>query len=554
MPSAPADPVARDTAPTDEPDRTSTASRRGAFLAAASGLALATSACRGDDTKPTSSIITPTPAPTPSRTPTPAGAAGAAPAGASGTLRLPKDIDVAHLVRRVTFASTPDLVAEVKKFGAQAWLEGQLNPDKVTDRGGAAVVKALPNAVLTIEQGAKVPKKDVTRMVIDLGAAQLGRAAFSSRQVYEMVVDFWNNHLYVSAKVGKQKIARPDYDLVIRRHAFGRFADMLQGSAEHPAMLQYLNGQDNTLKNPNENFAREVMELHTLGVGGGYTEKDVKQAALLLTGWKPDRADNMKMSFVPRRHYVGPVTVMGHKFANPSAEDGVAAMREFYAFLAHHPSTAKRIAHELSIRFVSDDPPSSLVDRLAEVYLSSDTEILPVLRELFSSPEFAAAGSKKVRKPVEYAVAVLRLLSTGPDDGDLASGLRNLRSQVQTNMPFFWLTPDGYPDQADAWQAAGVGLERLNTVARLLNGQVKGLGVPAWNSLVPASVKDATALTAALTQRIHRRAPTAQETKAVEVLFKEQSVATTFKGENDRRAATYAVANLLLSAPELLVR
>jgi uncharacterized protein (DUF1800 family) len=554
MPSAPADPVARDAAPVSEVDRPGTASRRGTLMAATSGLALMASACRGSDPKPASTTIAAARPSVSTGTRAATKAGGAAPVGALGTLRVPKDIDVAHLVRRVTFGATPGLIEQVKKVGPQAWLEAQLAPDQLDDPGGGAVVKALPKASLSLDQGARLQKKDLGQVMVDLGAAQLGRAAFSSRQVYEMVVDFWNNHLYVSAKVGKQKFARPDYDMVIRRHAFGRFSDMLRASAEHSAMLTYLNGRDNSRKNPNENYAREIMELHTLGVGGGYTEEDVKQAALLLTGWKVDVAKKAAPSYLPKRHHVGPITVLGFKIANSSAADGVAAMRQFYTFLATHPSTAKHIATELAIRFVSDDPPSSLTDRLAKTYLSSGTEILPVLRELFSAPEFAEAEEKKLRRPAEYAVAVLRLISTDPVGEGLADGLRDLRSQLQTNIPFLWLTPDGYPDQAVAWQAAGVGLEQFNTVARLLNGQVQGLGVPRWNSLVPASVKDVTSMTAALTQRIHRRAPTAQETRAVGVLFQEQSVPTTFKAENDRRAATWAVANLLLCAPTLLVR
>jgi uncharacterized protein (DUF1800 family) len=566
MSSTTAEPATRDrqdTGDSDRSDRPRSASRRGALLAAASGLALTTAACRpGADVKPVGANIGPTsssPSPTrrrPTGSTTSKGGATGAPVvpGRPGTLRLPRDLDVEHLVRRVTYGPTPGLVEHIRKVGPQAWLAAQLEPAKIPDPGAGAVLRALPQAGLTLSPIKNVPGPRLG-VVADLQAAHVGRAVFSERQLLEVMVDFWSNHLNVNAHVGEGKpVLRTDYDVMIRRHVLGRFADLLQSSAEHAAMLKYLNGRDNTREKPNENYARELMELHTLGVDGGYSERDVKQAALLLTGWQVKDVTGNLPVFIPKEHYVGPVTILGHKIANSSADGGVAAMRDFYAFLAKHPATAKHVCSQLAVRFVSDDPPATLVDRLAKVYLRSNTEILPVLRELFSSPEFAGSAGQKLRRPIEYTAAVLRRLGARSNEGGLADGLRDVRQRLNSHQPLDWPAPDGYPDRAARWQSSGVALEQYNIASVLIDGRVKGLGLPAMATLMPASVGDVDAVTAVLTRRLYGRAPTAVETKAARVLIKGNSASLTFKNPNQRFGATWVIATLLLNSPELLTR
>ena len=243
----------------------------------------------------------------------------------------------------------------------------------------------------------------------DLKAAHLGRAMWSRRQLFEVMVDFWANHLNVPAQLD-DSATRADYDrAVIRTYALGRFEDLLVASANHPAMLSYLDLANSTGTNPNENFARELMELHTLGVDGGYTEDDVKQAAKLLTGLRMDYTTKT-VAFVPSRHFVGAIKVMTFTHPNNVAAEGATAAREFYEYLAFHPSTATFLATKLARRFVGDTPPAALVTRLADVYLKNDTQIVPVLRELFGSAEFAASAGQKLRRPMEHLAAVARAL------------------------------------------------------------------------------------------------------------------------------------------------
>ena len=205
-------------------------------------------------------------------------------------------------------------------------------------------------------------------------------------------MDFWSNHLNVANPSDNVWWSRHDYDrTVIRRHALGKFSDMLTASATHPAMMTYLNNAESTKDNPNENYGRELLELHTVGVDGGYTEDEMRTSALILTGlgvhWYDDVNDGT-FNYNPDNHYTGHVKVLSWSSPNASAGNGLKVALDYVDYLAHTKSTARRIAYKLCERFLSDKPPAGLVDKMADTYRAHDTAIVPVLHELFGSKAF----------------------------------------------------------------------------------------------------------------------------------------------------------------------
>ena len=236
-------------------------------------------------------------------------------------------------------------------------------------------------------------------------ASIVARRVYSARQVEAMMADFWTNHFYVPG----QLYLHADYTRTIRRLALGRFEDILLAAELHPAMLLSLSTASSTKEHPNENQAREVMELHTLGRGGGgYTEATVQTIAKLLTGWT---VDSYEQAYDTSRHWTGTLRALGWSNANTSP-DGREATRSFLKYLAHHPATADRICRKLAVRFVSDNPSDALVASLAKVYLDNDTQIKPVLRAIHRHSEFQSATGKKLRTPMEDCIGMIRATST----------------------------------------------------------------------------------------------------------------------------------------------
>ena len=331
----------------------------------------------------------------------------------------------------------------------------------------------------------------------------IARALWSKRQLFETVAGFWANHLHVAAPSSGVWDSRPDYDQnVTRRHAFGTFADMLKASARHPAMLTYLDNRTSTRAHPNENYARELMELHTVGMI--YTEADVQAAARLLTGMTVDKTG--AYMYDPARHATGPVTVLGFSHANATAAGGEAAALALLDHLARHPATAQRIATKLCVRFVADEPPPALVARLARTYLDSGTAIVPVLRALFTSPEFAASAGQKVRTPFEDLAATVRALGLGPETSGVAAldALYNVLADAG-NAPLRWAPPNGFPDVAGAWTSPSAFLLRCNMHLNLAAGwHPRQLTRPAdmLTALVPVRPATYGALVDALARRL----------------------------------------------------
>jgi uncharacterized protein (DUF1800 family) len=411
---------------------------------------------------------------------------------------------VMHLVRRTTFGPTPALIASVTKLGTKKWLEQQLAPSSIPDPAGDAVRALYPESQWTVAQVyQQVAAGKIDRFSWDvmfpLSQYTLAMATWSSRQLYEVMVDFWSNHLNVANPSDGVWDSRQHYDrAVIRANAMGKFSTMLAASAAHPAMLNYLNQADSTKYAPNENYGREILELHTVGVDGGYTEAMVLDSARIMTGytlqWDDDKPRYGEFVYDSGIHWTGRVRVLGFSHANTSA-DGRAVATAYINYLARHPATAKRIAHKLAVRFVSDSPPPALVSRLAAVYLKYDTAIVPVLRVLLTSPEFKAARYRKVRRPYEDMIATLRtlgytLLPTSRPRVDRRSGPEALywRSHTLQQAPLAWSQPDGYPDEAVAWTAGGGLLARWNMHLGLAAGwwpDSGSIGVPSVKGLLP---------------------------------------------------------------------
>jgi len=339
------------------------------------------------------------------------------------------------------------------------------------------------------------PPKNPQMVVTDLQRAKLLRAVYSDRQLDELMVDFWENHFSIFANKDDDRYLLTGFDReTIRPFAFGRFRDLLGATAHSPAMLFYLDNWRSSVPRPypardgkpagvdgglNENYARELMELHTLGVDGGYTQKDVQEVARCFSGWTIEKP-NAEGLFLyrPGLHDDGEKLVLGHKIL---AGGGIADGERVLDILATHPSTARFIATKLARRFISDDPPPSVIDRAAAVFLKTDGSIRETLRAIITSPEFfsKAAYRAKVRSPFEYAAAALRATSA-ETDGD-----RPVLDVIgRMGQPLFGrITPDGYSDRAEQWLSSGAMVARLNFAAALAGNRLKGTRIDPANVL-----------------------------------------------------------------------
>ena len=282
----------------------------------------------------------------------------------------------------------------------------------------------------------------------------LQRRIGSKRQVLEVMAEFWEHHLHVPIHDDAVHPYRIEYGKLIRSHALGRFDEMLRAAITHPAMGVSLDNNKSTKRAPNENLGRELLELHTVG-RGNHTEDDVKNAARILTGYAVDTWRTWRPSYDANAHWTGAVRVLDFSHANAAA-DGRPVTEAFLTHLAHHPLTARRIARKLAIRFVSDAPSETLVEHLAQTYLTHQTDIKAVVRALLAHPEFRAAAGAKVRTPTDDIVATHRALGTrfsAPRSGNAAANAILWQAGDIGQTPFSWPRPDGPPDKNAAWSS-----------------------------------------------------------------------------------------------------
>ena len=451
---------------------------------------------------------------------------------------LSKAQQVDHVLNRLAYGPRPGDIERVRAMGLERWIALQLSPERINDAGTDSVVASYqtlqtPTSELaSMFREVRMARRDSSRRddlagerrrlqltLAEVSEAKMDRAVRSERQLYEEMVDFWENHFSVFAGKGQTRLFIPAYDReVIRPYAMGKFRDLLGAVAKSPAMLFYLDNAQSVAdsvhstlssrplrgaqrngsrpglrpgfvvapsaarmpRGLNENYARELMELHTLGVDGGYTQQDVIEVARALTGWSIDPREGAFV-FRPAVHDADAKVVLGSRLsANRGIEDG----EEVLDILARHPSTARHITRKLIVRFVSDSPPPSLVDRCAGVFSRSDGDIRETLRCVVTSPEFFSkrAYRSKVKTPFELVASALRATDATPDKTP-----RSTQIVARLGQPMFGRqTPDGRPDRAEDWVNAGAMVNRVNFGLTLASGRVPGVNVGSINPMVAA--------------------------------------------------------------------
>ncbi|HEY7540489.1 MAG TPA: DUF1800 domain-containing protein [Methylomirabilota bacterium] len=427
------------------------------------------------------------------------------------------DRRIMHALSRLTYGARPGDVERVRAVGLSAWIDRQLRPATIDDSATERTLAELTTLRMPISEALREfprpnPKlramiangemsrqemlqrypieKRPARIATELQAAKVVRAVTSERQLEEVMVDFWFNHFNVFAGKGDVRWYVSSYERdAIRPYALGRFPDLVRATAYHPAMLFYL---DNWLSarpgfivpvgpnrgrkaGLNENYARELMELHTLGVDGGYAQKDVTEVARAFTGWTINRPQtDGHFVFRPIMHDTGEKIVLGQRIpAGGARDDGERVIQ----ILTQHPATARFIATKLVRRFVSDTPPPALVARVAGTYASTGGDIPAMLRTIFESPEFFSdeAYRAKIKKPFEFVVSAVRALG---GTTDAAGGMALARASAEIGEPLYRAQPPtGYADRGEVWVNAGALLARMNFALGLASGRYPHVSV-----------------------------------------------------------------------------
>jgi uncharacterized protein (DUF1800 family) len=492
----------------------------------------------------------------------------------------PDDKTILHVLNRLGFGARPGDVARVREMGLAKYIDEQLTPERIPDTAMTARLAEFDTLTLSsraIAQDYYMPAQMARRqaqlanrnqpanpannemkpaadpqkeprtpeqmeaarkqreVVVDLTSQKILRAAYSDRQLQEVMTDFWFNHFNVFAGKGATQQYLTEYERdAIRPRVLGKFRDLLGATAKSPAMLFYLDNWQSVdpeagermaaqrmraqqrfgfrmppqTRNPNgqppqqpqkrglnENYGRELMELHTLGVDGGYTQQDVVNVARAFTGWTIDQPrQGGGFRFEMRLHDDREKIVLGHKIRGGG---GQADGEQVLDILAKHPSTARFIATKLARRFVSDTPPPALVDRAAATFRETDGDIRQVVRTIVTSQEFFAAEAyrAKVKTPFEFVVSAVR--ATGTDVVDATPLVQAVR---QLGMPLYMCQPPtGYADRGDAWVNTGALLNRMNFAVQLVSGRMRAVrtgNAPAGAAL-GGDISDTTAATIA---------------------------------------------------------
>ncbi len=378
------------------------------------------------------------------------------------------------LVQRVSFGVTAEELSLAQQLGFQGYLERHLDPQSIDDAATDALLAPLTTLTMTAPQlyagNAADPDNFGNRVVDEQVRSVFIRAVFSKRQLLERMVEFWTDHLNVPLDDGDLRLLKPvDQRDVIRANAMRMFPALLRASAYSPAMLNYLNNDRSVAGAINENYAREIMELHALSPAGGYTHDDIVALARALTGWgwigyDPSTPSTFPVAgtffFDETQHDTDPKTFLGVSMpAGRGIEDGEQAL----SILSSRPACAKFIATKLARRFLSDAPPPGAVAAAATVFAQTGGDIRAVLRSLLTPANLYDAPAR-VKRPFHYIVSALRLLATQIGDwGDMLSA-----ADTMGNEPFGWHPPNGYPDSSTYW--SGLVLPRWNFAADLTSG------------------------------------------------------------------------------------
>jgi uncharacterized protein (DUF1800 family) len=413
-----------------------------------------------------------------------------------------------HFLNRLTFGIRPEDLAHVREVGIAGFIAEQLQPEEIDDSELEGTLAAFPTLSLAPPQIGAVARDQTARrpVALELKQATILRAVASHRQLFEMLVDFWSNHFNIYHFDGQCAALKTADDRdVVRPHALGRFGDLLAASAASPAMLIMLNNAQNKKGGPNENYAREVMELHTLGVNAGYTQTDVQEIARCFTGWTLDQGGAFQ--FVARNHDTAAKTVLGRAIP---AGGGIQDGQQVLAILAAQPAAATFIATKLCRRFIADQPPATAVAAAAATFTATGGDLREVVRTILSSPELAASADGKSKRPFEFLPSAVRALGATVTTAGAKTLYTNLHLLDQS--PFDWQAPNGYPDAAGAWINTNGLLNRWNIAVALVNNALPGVHVDltALVAGAPAAVTPLQ-LVNRLTDRILHRSLTAAD-------------------------------------------
>jgi uncharacterized protein (DUF1800 family) len=454
-----------------------------------------------------------------------------------------------HALERLAYGPRPGDVDRVAASGVMAWIDAQLHPERIADpaverRESAFSIldedaRSLARAIAVVRQRRIAARRDgqdtdpqlgrrqppaadseaarrVRRTIGQLQQLAVVRAVLSERQLQEVMVDFWTNHFNVFFGKGADRAFTPSYiERTIRPHALGKFQDLLIATAKSPAMLFYLDNwqsvapgseppalarmarapdamRDRMLarlpQGLNENYARELMELHTLGVDGGYTQEDVIAVARIFTGWSIERPQQGGgFRFNEWAHDYGEKTVRGVRFpAGHGIDEGVRLLK----LLAQDPATMHHVSRQLCARFVSDEPPDGCVDDAVAAWTRSEGDIAEVLRAIFRSPDFWSPQTlgAKVKTPLEFMISAVRAVGGEPDTTPRLAQVIGRLGEPLYAQP----SPAGYPESQEDWVNSGALLLRMNMAVALAAGRIPGVTI-ALDSLVPTT-DDANAL------------------------------------------------------------
>ncbi|MEP7345215.1 MAG: DUF1800 domain-containing protein [Gemmatimonadaceae bacterium] len=424
------------------------------------------------------------------------------------------DVDlVSHVISRLSFGARPRDYARVRaghadmSLAVERYVTEQLAAETIADQD---IARRLARFAELHGSAADLYEYKEKVLLADLTSAALLRARYSERQLQEVMTDFWSDHLNIDSSKGDCRWlkAADDRD-VIRAHALGSFPALLRASATSPAMLWYLDGRMNRRaspgERPNENYARELLELHTLGVHGGYTQADVMEVARALSGWSVRSRHEVvfglgKVEFLPELHDDGEKHILGQSLPPGGGARDLDAVIEL---TARHPATARHIATKLCRRFIDDDPPVAALGRVAETFVATRGSIRSSLHTLFQTPEFLNARRTKLKRPFHFVVSALRATGARTDGGPALHEFL----QRMGHAPYQFPTPDGYADDQASW--LGTLLWRWNFAAALSGDRIAGTRIPHEELLRVVGGREK------LPVHLLGRRPTSQEDQAV---------------------------------------